>query len=105
MTLEEKIARVIDATPFAIGEATLAHLDADVRQLWVQRRNHAIAKADAILSLLPNTGEREKALEEMEERAKELEESGERQAAAELEYWIEKFSTIKNTNAGEKSNG
>ena len=36
----------------------------------------------------------------MEERAKELAESGEQQAAAELEYWIEQFSTIKNTNPG-----
>lgn len=67
MKLEEKIARVIDAPPFAMGEAALARLDADVRQLWVQRKNHALAKAEAILALLLASAERDGALEEAAE--------------------------------------
>lgn len=101
MTLEEKIARVID--PQAFDPESGIYINSAGVHLVESRRSDqqsALQKAKAILSLLPNTGEREKALEEMEERAKELAESGEQQAAAELEYWIEQFSTIKNTNPG-----
>lgn len=75
----EKVAKIIDGPPFSVGEATLAHLSADDRQSWVQRKNHALAKAEAILSLLqqgepdsPHSSSRQAALEEVEAAERDL---------------------------------
>lgn len=62
MTLEEKIARVIDPRVF-LDDPAEEHRACSPHQVEVVRRK-AILKARTILSLLPNTGEREQALEE-----------------------------------------